>query len=278
MERVTLDGREFELEVRGAGEPVVLVHGSHIADAFAPLLAEPALLERYRLISYHRRGFAGSPRPAGPLSIAQQTADCRALMRSLGVERAHLVGHSYGGVIALQLALAAAEAVHSLALLEPALLIVPSSQQLMERLEPVAQMYEAGDKAGAVDAFLKAVCGAGYRAALDRAVPGGFAQAATDADTFFRIEMPALQEWSFTREAAGRITQPVLAVLGADSDAVWPGWGEGHRLLLEWLPQAEALLVPGATHALQMQNPRGVAEGLAAFFARHPLSSTTDSP
>ena len=60
MERVTLDGGAFELEVRGAGEPVVLVHGSHIADAFAPLVAEPALLERYRLVRYHRRGFAGS--------------------------------------------------------------------------------------------------------------------------------------------------------------------------------------------------------------------------
>jgi pimeloyl-ACP methyl ester carboxylesterase len=278
MERVTLDGGEFELEVRGAGEPVVLVHGSHIADAFAPLLAEPALLERYRLISYHRRGFAGSPRPAGPLSIAQQAADCRTLMRSLGVEQAHVVGHSYGGVIALQLALDATEAVHSLALLEPALLrMVPSSQLLVERLGPVAQMYAAGDKARAVDAFLEMVCGAGYRAVLDRVVPGGFTQAMADADTFFRIEMPALQEWSFTREAAGRITQPVLAVLGADSDAVWPAAGEGHRLLREWLPQAEPLVVPDVTHALQMQNPRGVAEGLAAFFARHPLSSAAAS-
>jgi pimeloyl-ACP methyl ester carboxylesterase len=138
-------------------------------------------------------------------------------------------------------------------------------------------MYETGDKAGAVDAFPEAVCGAGYRAALDRVLPGGFAQAVTDADTFFRIEMPALQEWSFAREAAGRITQPVLAVLGADSDAVWPGFGEGHRLLREWLPQAEPLVIPGATHSLQMQNPRGVAAGLAAFFARHPLSLATAS-
>ena len=87
--------------------------------------------------------------------------------------------------------------------------------------------------------------------------------------------MPALQEWSFTLEAAGRITQPVLAVVGADSDAVWPGFGEGQRVLRELLPQAEPLVVPGATHALQIQNPRGVAEGLAAFFERHPLQSAT---
>jgi hypothetical protein len=50
MNRARIDGKVLEYEVRGAGEPVVLVHGAHIADAFAPLLAEPTLTERYRLI------------------------------------------------------------------------------------------------------------------------------------------------------------------------------------------------------------------------------------
>jgi pimeloyl-ACP methyl ester carboxylesterase len=96
-------------------------HGSHIADAFAPLLLEPVLTERYQLALYHRRGFAGSTHPNGPLSIAQQAADCRAFMGQVGLQCAHIVGHSYGGAIALQLALDAPESVHSLALLEPAL-------------------------------------------------------------------------------------------------------------------------------------------------------------
>jgi pimeloyl-ACP methyl ester carboxylesterase len=127
MDRARIDGRELAYEVGGAGEPVVLVHGSHIADAFAPLLAEPLLTDRYQLILYHRRGFADSTHPEGPLSIMQQAADCRALMQYLGVPCAHIVGHSYGGAIALQLALDAPVAVHSLALLEPALLMVPSA-------------------------------------------------------------------------------------------------------------------------------------------------------
>ena len=58
-------------------------------------------------------------------------------------------------------------------------------------------------------------------------LPGAFAQAVADADTFFRIELPALEQWSFTQAEAGRITQPVLAVVGADSHALWPGWVEG---------------------------------------------------
>jgi pimeloyl-ACP methyl ester carboxylesterase len=271
MDRARLDDRELEYEVRGAGEPVVLVHGAHIADAFAPLLAEPALMEQYRLVLYHRRGFVGSTHTDGPLSIAQQAADCRALMQHLSLPRAHVVGHSYGGVIALQLALDAPDMVHSLALLEPALFMVPSAPQFMEAMGPVLQMYEAGDKTGAVDSFLQAVVGPEYRRALDRMLPGAFAQAVADADTFFRIELPALEQWSFTQAEARRITQPVLAVLGADSHTLWPGWVEGHHLVQAWLPQAEAFVLEGATHGLQLIDPQGMAAGLAGFFARHPL-------
>jgi pimeloyl-ACP methyl ester carboxylesterase len=271
MNRAQIGGSELEYEVRGAGEPVVLVHGSHIADAFAPLLGEPVLTERYQLILYHRRGFAGSTHPDGPLSIVQQAADCRAFMRHLGVPCAHIIGHSYGGAIALQLTLDAPEAVHSLALLEPALLMVPSAQQFMDAMGPVLQMYEAGNKTGAVDGFLQAVVGPEYRSVLDRVLPGAFAQAVADADTFFRIELPALQQWGFTQADAGRILQPVLAVLGADSHTLWPGWVEVHQLVQAWLPQAEAFVLKGATHGLQMIDPTSMAAGLAGFFARHPL-------
>jgi len=45
-----------------------------------------------------------------------------------------------------------------------------------------------------------------------------------------------------------------------------------HRLVRRWLPQAEPFVLPGATHTLPMQNPRGLAEALAGFFARHPLA------
>src|SRR3990170_785764 len=167
MERADIDGITLEYEVRGAGEPVVLIHGSHIADTFAPLMTEPVLRDRLRLIRYHRRGFAGSSRPDGPLPISRQAADCRALLRHLGVQRAHVVGHSYGGAIALQLALDAPEAVRSLSLLEPALLDVPSGPKFFEQMEPVVQMYEAGNKAAAVDTSMQALCGKTYRAAVD---------------------------------------------------------------------------------------------------------------
>jgi pimeloyl-ACP methyl ester carboxylesterase len=271
MKQVKLESGVLEYEVRGAGEPVVFVHGAFIADAFAPLLAEPALTARYQLILYHRRGFAGSTKPAGPLSLTEQAADCRSLLQQLGVQQAHVVGHSYGGAIALQFALDAPDLVASLALLEPALLMVPSAPQFMAALEPVMQLYAAGTKAGAADRFLETVVSPTYRSVLDRVLPGAFTQVVADADTFFQTELPALAQWPFTQTAAGQIRQPVLSVLGADSPTRWPGWVEVHELVQAWLPQTEAFVLENATHGLQMMNPQGMAVGLARFFARHSL-------
>ena len=66
MERISANGAEFEVEQAGTGEPLLLIHGSIIGDAYEPLLSESALTSRYRLIQYHRRGFCGSSRPPRP--------------------------------------------------------------------------------------------------------------------------------------------------------------------------------------------------------------------
>lgn len=272
MDRVGVDGSTLEYEVSGTGEPVVFIHGVLIADAFRPLLAEPALAGRYRFVTYHRRGYVGSSPPPAPLTIEQQAADCRELLHHLGVARAHVVGHSYGGSIALQLALEAPHIVHTLTLLEPALMVGTSAQTYQEALARNVRRYLEGDAEGTVDEFLRARFGAGYRAYLDRVLPGAFGQAVADAGTTFNLELSALLEWHFTESEAKRITQPVLAVLGGESDILWPRFGETNQLLLAWLPHAERFVLPGATHALQMQNPRDMAQALAHFLARHRLS------
>jgi pimeloyl-ACP methyl ester carboxylesterase len=263
-DRVPVAGGELEYDVRGTGEPVLLIHGAILADAFAPLLTQPALADDYRLIAYHRRGFAGSSRHSGPCTIAQQTADASAVLDHLGIERAHVVGHSYGGMIALQLALDAPERVATLALLEPAGVAAPSGER-----------FTAGDRAGAVELFFQGVCGPQAREAAARALPAGaFDLAVTDAETFFDTEWPALLEWQFGLAEAARITQPVLLVLGADSDAVTPMFGEMNNALAAWLPRAESVQLPAATHALQMMNLTGTAALLTVFFARHPIATT----
>ena len=80
MQRARVDGAELEFEVTGAGEPVLLIHGAFIAEAYALLCAELALNSRYRLVRYHRRGYADSSPVRAPFSLGQQAADCRALL------------------------------------------------------------------------------------------------------------------------------------------------------------------------------------------------------
>ena len=118
MERAKIGEVELEYSTHGTGEPVLLIHGAHIADAMQPLVTEPALAP-FQTILYHRRGYAGSARPLGPTSTEDQARDAFGLLDHLSIPRAHVVGHSYGGMIALAFAAAAPTRLRTLALLEP---------------------------------------------------------------------------------------------------------------------------------------------------------------
>jgi len=266
-----VNGLSLAYELRGTGDPVVLIHwGVGVAWA-EPLVAEPALAEHYRLLTYHRGGFGDSGPIEGPISIADHAEHCRLLMRRLGIERAHIVGHSSSAVIALQLALDAPDAVQTLTLMEAARPVPPTEAQaefVREFVAPAVARHRAGDKAAGIDTFFTGVFGSGYRRRLEDCLPGAFDRAVADADAFFTQELPALQRWSFTREDSSRIIQPVLAVLGEETAPTFP---ERRDLLLSWLPNVEPFDLPGATHLLHLQAPRAMAEALAAFYARHPL-------
>jgi pimeloyl-ACP methyl ester carboxylesterase len=276
LDRAPVPGGILEYETRGDGEPVLLIHGVLIADAFLPLMNE-AVLADYQLIRYRRRGYAGSA-PAGGVpeeNIATAAADAVALLEHLGLERAHIVGHSAGGVIALQLALDAPERVHSLVLLEPALLNISDGPAFGEKVEPALDQYQAGNPRAAVGGFLNVVMDTEWwPTRAEAAVPGAVKQAERDAATFFELEGPALSQWDPDPAAIEAFSEPTLYVLGSDSSAatgIDGFWEDGLELLRSWLPHTEDRLVEGVHHALQTQDPESVAAAIAEFIARHPL-------
>ncbi len=272
MNTININSRKLAYETLGEGEPVLLMHCGFVADSFAPLMNDAELTGRYRLVNYHRIGYGQSNRASAPMSVADQAADARALLQHLGVERAHIAGHSYGGVVALQLALDAPDMVQSLALLEPAIPAALGDPEValkfMEGAGKAFAQFGAGDKAGAVDTWLTGAFGPGYREVADRALPGWFEQAAKDSDVAFQVEAPNLQQWAFTPTEAARIRQPVLSAYHQDN---WPGFQKGNDLLQAWILQTETVVIPVTSHLLQIMNPRAVAEALAGFFARHPM-------
>lgn len=267
METAKVNGVELEYEVRGSGEPVLLI-SPVVAGGFLPFLSEQALVERYRLIRYHRRGWAGSTHTPPPVTIADHAADAAALLDYLGAGRAHVAGHSSGGAIALQLAVDRPDVVHTLVLLEPALLAVPSAEAFFQEAGLAFEAYAGGEHDLAVSIFLSAVSGLDWktcRAVIEASVPGGVAQATRDADTFFGIELPALAAWAFGREQAASITQPVLSVLGTETERLFV---EGASVLRSRLPQVEDCPIDGVGHLLHMQRPEPVARAMAEFLGR----------
>jgi pimeloyl-ACP methyl ester carboxylesterase len=269
MQSVKVNGVVLEYEVIGAGEPVLLI-SPVIADGFLPLLSEPALADRYQLIRYHRRGWVGSTHSPPPVSIADHAADAAALLDQLGVRRAHIAGHSSGAAVAAQLALDHPETVHTLMLLELSLFSVPSGEAFLTQAQPVLQAYATGDHAGALAMFMSAVSGLEWtrcRTLLEQRVPGALAQAITDADTFFGIELPSLTQWQFGVEQAAALNRPVLSVLGGETQ---PLWVEVAEFLGSALPQVDECTIDGVGHLLHIQRPEPVAREMAEFLGRYP--------
>ena len=278
MEKMKVNGAELEYEVQGWGEPVLLIGTGPIADSFLPLLSEKALAKRYRMIRYHQRGQVGSTQNDGPVTFAGHATDAAALLGHLGVRRAHVAGHSTGATIALQLAVDRPDIVHTLALLEPPLTAAPSAGAFFEKAGPALAAYKSGDREGAMAEFLSVVGSLDREACqtvVEKHVPGGVGQATKDADTFFGSYLPALSAWTFGPEQAAHIFQPVLSVLGTETE---PWFADSRELLHAWVPQIEDCTIEGVAHLLHIQCPEPVARGVAEFFARHPMTEMEATP
>ena len=269
MAQVRIDGIEISYEVRGegGGAPVVFLHASPFVEWYGPLLDR---LVGQTTLHYHRR----PPRlPAGgfvPLTVAADAGTCAGLLDHLGWDQAHVVGHSYGAIVALQLALDLPARVCTLMLLEPAARGVSASPDATAALGPVFAAYRDGDRERAIDLFLRLVCGEGYRAELERLLPGGTDTAVERADMFFQSEMPAVGGWRFGPTDAARVTAPILNVRGTDSA---PRFAEASDLVQTWFPFAEQLRLTDTGHFLMLQRPDEVATGFLDFLARHSAAS-----
>ena len=80
----------------------------------------------------------------------------------------------------------------------------------------------------------------------------GRAKQRSAAEPTFEIDI-GFADWNFGEAEALRVTQPALVVLGGNSPNLHPRFKETYRLL-EWLPNAEGLVIPGATHFLHLES------------------------
>jgi pimeloyl-ACP methyl ester carboxylesterase len=271
MELIALGDLDLEVAVRGSGEPVVLIQTALMADEFMPMADRLSLRDEYRVIVYHRRGYGGSSRVEGPGSILRDAGDCLDLLDALSIGSAHVVGVSYSAAVALELAVIGASRVHTLTVVEPPPVHVPSAEEFIAANHELVRLHQTRGASFALDSFLTRLMGSDWRDELERHLPGSVQQVERDADTFFETDIPALLSWDFSAERASRIYQPKLYV-GGDKSGPW--FSQVRWLMMDWLGQPAEVLVEGADHNLVVTHPQQAARVLTEFIGRHPIAPT----
>jgi 3-oxoadipate enol-lactonase len=264
---------EICCEEQGDGEPVLLIHGGLFATGMAPLLQEPALAG-HRLVRYHRRGLGGTTRGTAEPTVTTQVGDALGVLDALDVDAAHVVTHSASGPIGLELASAHTDRVRSLVLMEPGLPEPLSHPEMLGKMMPIIARLADDAEAAVRDAFVL-LLGAGFEDVLALTAPDAMAQGMAEADVWASVEVPMTLGWSFGAADAAAIRQPVLFVIGSESDATLRQGGVAFDVfeaigetLAGWFPQLETARVEGVNHLLQLQDPSAVAAAVAPFLAR----------
>ncbi|MCH2169964.1 alpha/beta hydrolase [Myxococcota bacterium] len=263
-------------------EDIVMIHGLATNLAFWYLQVAPELNRDYRVTLYDLRGHGRSERTASGYAPEDLARDLEALLDQLGIERAHFLAHSFGGVVALNFACRAEERFLSLLLADSHIGAVREDAD-REDWDPDGRCRQILDRHDiALDTqdpyfgyrLLKVVAGLRLRGepipeelqGLVNPLSGGCS--ARTANQWFQLldETSAEQELTgndnLPLERLSELSLPLLAMYGEES----PAMSTGQRLLSIW-PHAHFRRVREAGHFFPMTRPQEVIRGQRALAA-----------
>jgi 3-oxoadipate enol-lactonase len=263
MSTVTIGDIELYYEEHGSGEPLLLIMGL-AADSMAWLFQLPAFAERYRTIVFDNRGVGRSSKPAGPYTIQAMADDTAGLLNAIGIEQAHVVGVSMGGMIAQELALRHPQRVRSLVL--ACTYPEPDEEIRIGRSSSIAQLGGSVGADGAAQLDLATVDPMMiFQTLLPKVFSLSFIQ--NQLASLMQLFGGALQ-WGFSVEAImaqvdavmshsatdrlGNIRTPTLVITG-DSDLLIPP--ANSDLIASRIPGARLVKIPGGTHGFNFETP-----------------------
>lgn len=252
------DGTDIAFFQSGSGPPLVLVHGA-LMDHTAWDLVVPFLAPWRTVYAPDRRG-RGASASTAPYAVEREIEDVAALLNEIG-EPIELVGHSSGAILAIQ----AAERglpIRRLVLYEPPLIVSGQRSGLTPGLPGrLAAMAAAGDRAGAVQAFLKdGPLLSDEDIETMRARPSWVAQVAL-ADTV-AYDAAIVGEYALDRERLGLLRTPTLLLVGGAS----PAWvRSGTEALDAFLPASRLDVLPEQGHFAIYSAPDMLARKVRQF-------------
>jgi 3-oxoadipate enol-lactonase len=213
----------------------------------------PVLAQELRVIAYDFRGNGDSDEPPGPATMQTFVDDTHALLDSLGIDRAHVYGQSFGGMVAQEMALMKPERVRTLILgcTHPGQRhAVRTKGSKVPKGEPWRAMYSPGFPDRHPEHVAEDLR---IGAAQPKHGEGG------------RRQWEAMQGFD-SFERLGGLRVPTLVLHGTEDLAVSP---ENARVLAERIPGAELALLEGAGHLYHSEQAKEADAAVLDFVRRH---------
>ena len=293
MPTLLVEGRRVCFTDTGAGDPVLLLHAAASSSAQWRVL-EPLLASRgFRVLALDLQGYGDSAPwdPRRPLLLEDELKPLRAVLAHLGGQPVHIIGHSYGALIALLFAPAHPAQVLSLTLIEPIafwLLRGAGEQTVLAEIQAIAtafaEAFDAGDVEAAAAGFINYWSGPGTWRVLPVAtrdyvistagkVRREWSLALGDAELDPNRPSCGRGDWGLGAGLAeyARLRFRTLVICGEQTKAPARRVAE---LLHYSLPRAEFVGIPNAGHMSPLTHPGAVSEAILTTI-RQELPSTT---
>jgi 3-oxoadipate enol-lactonase len=245
-------GAPLYYEVAGTGHPLLLIHAG-VADSRMWDNQFYTFSQKYRVVRYDLRGFGQSSVPAGPFANHEEVAT---LLEHLDIKQAHVIGISFGGLVALDFTLAYPERVTALVLGAPSVSGRQTSSADVQRFEKEEVVFlEQGDLAGATELNLRTWVD-GPRRTPDQVDPTVRQRIYEMQYHAFTVPIPGEAELlPLEPPAISRLAEihvPTLLIVG-EYDI--PDKHELVGQLAVEIPRAKLIVIPGAAHIVNMEQP-----------------------
>lgn len=261
METVaSADGTRIAYWRAGSGPPLLLVHGG-ICDHFVWYLAVPFLARQFTVYTFDRRG-RGASGNTEPYAAEREREDIAAILGAIG-EPAHLLGHSAGGILALQAA-ERAQNLLSLILYEPAFVVNEARERpALELMETMRSLLAAGNCDEVVRMAIKVSVGASDSEIAEMASGPAWKRMLAVSHAIPNDWM--LWEERFDAESASAVRTRTLLLIGSES----PAWfRQGAEAVLAALPNARMVVLAGQGHSAMITAPELFAQAVIDFAVR----------
>jgi aminoacrylate hydrolase len=267
MPKAAVDGIEIYYETCGDGPPLLLVPGlGGVGNYWTPQIKPFA--ERFTVIIHDHRGTGQSTRSDISYSVDQMTRDLLGLMDALGIEKAHLVGHSTGGAIGQTMAIEHPDRIDRLVLYATWTKCDPFFRRIFETRKSL--LLDSG-----IEAYIKATPiflfpdwwinqNAEALAKADRDLTVGFPSAqiaASRCDAVMNFDQVS---------QLGQIRARPLVLCAAD-DFLTPAYFS--RELAERIPGAQLKILPRGGHCVSQTQPESFNEAVVSFLQAQPRAA-----